>query len=668
MNLKQLVAAIATEAIGLLHRLVTSEPDLSQFSGQASATTRHLAGLLWQARRYGAIAGTIENGRGVRLRAELVRAEHVPAGLSLEESAQYRDAFAQERGLHAQIEGLRASLAGLEEQRWQLSGAGAQSEPAAELLPNTLAQLNAGQENLRGSLAGAQSRLFELSSSRQRFEARDPNFDPPAPDFAALKAIAARGQASVVYLYPVSDGLGTFWQVIHESQGESPSGEDQGMVASLAFSKVQSLLFNAPQEEDGKAGEPLGWLQAHLGWLSSSADTKASAEASANARERWFSSIDRVLGVLGRELLTPVAGRLQELGAKRVVLIPGGVLGYLPLHAAPLADGSRFGDVFEVYYSPSANLLKRSLEQLPKSRPPKPHLAAIANPDRSLAFADGQVRAIARLFAPEATDVVYGTKARREWLLNKASTADYLELSTHASFNLNDPARSAFSLAHPDGRYQQSRQSHVQLARRRGEGSFEALTLSDIWQGQLSLKPGCMVAANACESGFFDLKPEALEEQLGFPAAFLSAGASTVIASFSSVSDFSTAVLMEAVYQKMLQNGMVAVKALTEASQELRSLTAAEVIGKLAAERPPIVELMEAAKAAKDGESYIACQMTLEAIGEEQARLARQDPASLPFAHPFYWAAFGVFGAQAPSPPLGHTPNHPAKPSRIWWK
>ncbi|MGB9024481.1 MAG: hypothetical protein WCC40_00765, partial [Rhodomicrobium sp.] len=69
MNLKQLVAAIATEAIGLLHRLVTSEPDLSQFSGQASATTRHLAGLLWQARRYGAIAGTIENGRGVRLRA-----------------------------------------------------------------------------------------------------------------------------------------------------------------------------------------------------------------------------------------------------------------------------------------------------------------------------------------------------------------------------------------------------------------------------------------------------------------------------------------------------------------------------------------------------------------------------------------------------------------------
>ena len=101
--------------------------------------------------------------------------------------------------------------------------------------------------------------------------------------------------------------------------------------------------------------------------------------------------------------------------------------------------------------------------------------------------------------------MVYGTKARREWLLNKASTADYLELSTHASFNLNDPARSAFSLAHPDGRYQQSRQSHVQLARRRGEGSFEALTLSDIWQGQLSLKPGCMVAAGMPASRAFSI-------------------------------------------------------------------------------------------------------------------------------------------------------------------
>jgi CHAT domain-containing protein len=276
-------------------------------------------------------------------------------------------------------------------------------------------------------------------------------------------------------------------------------------------------------------------------------------------------------------------------------------------------------------------------------------LAAISNPDRSLPFTDGQVRSVARLFSDGTAKVAYGTKATKSWLLEHAHDADYLELSTHARFELGQPVQSAFQLAYEDGYYERSLRN-VSVKARDDERRFEQLTLGDIWSGTLVLKPGCMVSANSCETGLIDLTPEALEEQLGFPTAFLSAGAATVMASFWAVNDFSTSLLMASFYERMLKRDENASLALQRASQDLRALTQGQIVARLDAESSSITAIREEAELARDDEAYIAATSALGALQAGRKRFAQMASGACPFAHSFYWAAFGVHGAVRAKP------------------
>ena len=104
----------------------------------------------------------------------------------------------------------------------------------------------------------------------------------------------------------------------------------------------------------------------------------------------------------------------------------------------------------------------------------------------------------------------------------------------------------------------------------------------------MALKPGALVVADACETG--QISPgEAAEEYLGFPAAFLTAGASAVIASFWAVSDFSTALLMEQAYRR-LKAGAPPAQALQQASRWLRLLRREEAIALLKDKRAGMEE------------------------------------------------------------------------------
>jgi len=249
------------------------------------------------------------------------------------------------------------------------------------------------------------------------------------------------------------------------------------------------------------------------------------------------------------------------------------------------------------------------------------------------------VRAVASFFPQGTTHVAAGTKARKDWLLQHAPEADFLELATHASFDLDQSVQSAFQLAYPDGYYEDSLRG-VDNGRR-----FESLTLGDIWSGLLALKPGCVVNASACETGLIDLKPDALEEQLGFPTAFLSAGAATVMASFWSVNDFSTWLLMANVYERMLVREENAASALHNASKDLRGMTTEQVIARLDPERCAIKAIRQQAEMDENDESYIAGSRALIQLREQRKRLNRLPLTARPFNHPFYWAAFGVHGA-----------------------
>jgi CHAT domain-containing protein len=286
--------------------------------------------------------------------------------------------------------------------------------------------------------------------------------------------------------------------------------------------------------------------------------------------------------------------------------------------------------------------------------PPKaaPTLVAVSNPDGSLVFADDEVRSIARRFDGRAR-LAFGPQARRAWLLDHAAAADFLELSTHGSFAPGEPERSALLLAHPAG--YTAPLWLADLATQRQplsllQADCERLTLDDIWAGRLSLKAGCVVTADACETGQIEPGEEA-DESLGFPAAFLSAGAAAAIASLWAVDDFSTALLMDRVYKLMLEVGadgrppLRPAAALPRAAAWLRTLPLGEVLARLDGR----IGQLQSEEARDDWASLPLAEEAqryhlLYGLEYMRATLAEagDDP---PFSHPVWWAAFAAYGA-----------------------
>ncbi|MCS6847352.1 MAG: CHAT domain-containing protein [Anaerolineae bacterium] len=515
-------------------------------------------------------------------------------------------------------------------------------------------------------------RRAEVDARLDALEAGDPAFAAQPPGYADMAVLARRHGFTIVFLVPTDEAeLGTLAFLVGPDERGAPevlrlAGLTRGRLRDLLFALPEGMTFSeAPNAlgarwalDDGRAPENVGWLAAY--WLTHLARARDRALARPNdweprARRLWHATMQRVLKTLGDALMGPLAERLAALGARRVVLIPGDRLGLLPLHAAPSSPPAPFPggegpgvraflDAFEVSYAPSAAALAAALARAGGERS-APALVAIANPDGSLAFADDEVAAIAAGFDGRA-QVAYGPAATRAWLLARAGQADYLELSTHGSFAPGEPEQSGLLLAHPAGHTWPLWRADISPERQELEAlqaGCERLTLDDIWAGRLPLKPGCVVSLDACETAQTESGEEA-DESLGFPAALLSAGAATVIASLWAVDDFSTSLLMTEAYRRMLAGERPSL-ALQQAGQWLRRLSKAEVLARLDA----AIAAMEAEERAGEWErlplaEYAQRRYRLAALANRRASLndAPEDP---PFAHPVWWAAFAAYGA-----------------------
>lgn len=319
---------------------------------------------------------------------------------------------------------------------------------------------------------------------------------------------------------------------------------------------------------------------------------------------RWRAAIDTVRGEIGARLLAPILASVPA-GVDKLVFLPSGSLFVLPLHAASIGGDTpaMVCDRYQVSYAPSIEVLADIQSTLAQSR--GCDLCAVVNPtdDPLLDFTTIEGMAIANLF-PKSQVYSSGTGTKRS-VINGVRGWGYVHFACHGYYDWSNPTA-----------------SHVRLA----DGQ---LTLEELQQGSVDMSDARLVVLSACETGLVDVIGGRAEEYVGLPAGFMLAGVPCVVSSLWAVPDLSTAMLMEQLYYQHLVKAMTIGAALQAAQQWLRARNAGDI-------------------------AAYANQWYQQVPPHAKARLlqyrnhyryqAKLNPASTPFAHPYYWAAFTVNG------------------------
>jgi CHAT domain-containing protein/TPR repeat protein len=330
-------------------------------------------------------------------------------------------------------------------------------------------------------------------------------------------------------------------------------------------------------------------------------------EAYTQKKQQWINSLAPRLSRLAEILHLEDILKLVPDTCLRLILIPHRFLHLFPIHALPLAKGDLLCDRFPngVGYAPSCQLLQLTQKQ---KRPDFSNFFAIQNPTDDLLYTNLEVEIISSFF-PSAQVLV--KQQATKIALNASQNlplAHCNHFSCHGEFNLTSPLESALILANE-----------------------EHLTLGEIFG--LTLNQCRLVTLSACETGLTD--PTSIsDEYIGLPSGFLYAGSPSVVSSLWTVSDLSTAFLMIKFYENFQssqkQAGDVAI-ALNQAQQWLRNLSLEKFEQELIRLKPQLERVLAQLR---PGQRLIF-QESLKQIRQRQP---------LPFANPYYWAAFTATG------------------------
>jgi CHAT domain-containing protein/Tfp pilus assembly protein PilF len=245
---------------------------------------------------------------------------------------------------------------------------------------------------------------------------------------------------------------------------------------------------------------------------------------------------------LRKLLVDPLENAGYLAGVRQLLIVPDGVLTYVPFAALPLGKQQFLGDQFTITYLPAAAALARD------SRTNGRKLLAMAPSDAHLPNALAEVRGIGQIFGPDSR-VVVGKDATKTLFKQIAGNYDYLHLATHGSLNRNAPSLSALELE-PDGQ---------------NDGRLEVYEIAGM---KLHAR---LITLSACETGlgtgYFTEAPGG-DEFVGLTRAFLSAGGQNVLASLWAVNDQSSRDLMVRFYRHLMASS--AAEALAKAQQEFR--------------------------------------------------------------------------------------------------
>lgn len=266
------------------------------------------------------------------------------------------------------------------------------------------------------------------------------------------------------------------------------------------------------------------------------------------ALDLWEAALDDVTAWLWDAVMAPV---LAELGdSKELVLVAGGLLGLLPLHAAWTEDagtptGRRYAiDAAAISYAPNARALTAAAQAAAGTRGKR--LLAIVDPQPvsapALRFAPAEGAAAAAGF-PGASTVLAGGEATVLAFNREAPQADVLHLACHGLADLERPLESGLLLA-----------------------GNRWLTLRDLLGMALDVR---LAVLSACETSLpgTDLP----DEVVALPTGLLQAGVAGVIASQWAVPDLATTILMTEFYRHRAEASPAA--ALRRAQRWLRDTT-----------------------------------------------------------------------------------------------
>ncbi|MHB8654055.1 MAG: CHAT domain-containing protein [Terriglobia bacterium] len=229
-------------------------------------------------------------------------------------------------------------------------------------------------------------------------------------------------------------------------------------------------------------------------------------------------------------LIEPVEKDGWLAGVTRVVMVPHGVLQYLPFAALPRLSGAGSRMLVQDYvvdYLPAAS----ALVYAPKTQDPKGNLFALAPSSSRLRFAPQEARSVGS-FYPAHSLVLVGAGATKLAFEQQAENFKIIHLAAHGFFDPVNPIFSGVDLQpdkHDDGR----------------------LRVYEIFRLHIHAR---LVTLSACEtalgSGYFSEYP-AGDDIVGLTRAFLYAGSSSVMASLWEVNDRSTLDFMRSFYSNL---------------------------------------------------------------------------------------------------------------------
>jgi CHAT domain-containing protein len=340
------------------------------------------------------------------------------------------------------------------------------------------------------------------------------------------------------------------------------------------------------------SGSP-GYLSAYTTWRQNPSDEAA--------RRDWMSALDKTTRWMWEICMGEITNRLSGQGVGQAMLIPSGLLGLLPLHAAWTEDadspaGRRYAlDRLNFTYAPNAYALVSAKEAAGR---PVDSFLAVGNPDNSFLFASEATAAAATHFDAAEIIQLEGVDATLERVRDEMPNAAVLQFYTHAIANFSKPLESQLFLT-----------------------GDERLSLRDILGLKLEMPRLAVLAA--CETSV--MGTELPDEVVSLPTGFLQAGVPGIVGSLWMVSDISTMLLLTRFYDlwKSEGRGLVPSEALRQSQIWLRDTSNQEKI------------------------EYLH---TTETIPEVTVRAASNDllleypQQECSFTHPYYWAAFSFTG------------------------